>query len=312
STLDSKAEPNVVGYRIVHGGTKYFKPTRLTDEVLQDLENLSDLAPLHNPPALAVAKKALKKWPKAEHWAVFDTSFFTEMPSYTKIYALPLELTEKYQIFRYGFHGISHQYVAQEAARRLKKDLAQLKLITCHLGAGCSITALEDGQPIDTSMGFTPLEGLVMATRSGDIGPAVVSYLCQKTGLGFPEIIQTLNEKSGLLGISGLSSDLRQVIQKAQEGKKSGEEINESVRRAGLALQIYAYRVKKYIGAYWAALGGLDALVFTGAVGENCELIREMICHGLDVLGDFKTLVIPTNEELQIAREITKNLNGAH
>jgi len=197
--LDSKFDiPSIIGHRIVHGGQKYVQPTKLTPEVMADLQEVSKLAPLHNPPALKVAQQIIKKWPAVENWAVFDTAFFANLPIYAKLYALPFELSEKYQIIRYGFHGISHRWVAQQAAKKLNQDLAKLKVITVHLGAGCSIAAIEDGQPIDTSMGFTPLEGLVMATRCGDIDPAVVGFLQREAEMSWDQIEKMLNEESGL------------------------------------------------------------------------------------------------------------------
>ena len=320
------AENLTIAHRVVHGGLEFQKPTKITDEVLTKLETLSELAPLHNPPALEVIKVCRRELPDIPNIACFDTSFFADLPDYAKYYALPLGLTEKHQILRYGFHGISHEYVAKEAAKKLKRSLEELQLITCHLGAGVSITATENGKPIDTSMGFTPLEGLMMATRSGNIDPAIVLFL-QKRGMEPEEIEKMLNRKSGLLGISGFSSDIRDIIEKSRQEKESGFSESDSSLceesdsfpdnsfpnpekqrlRAGLALQMYAYQAKKYIGAYAVALGGLDALVFTGAVAEGSELVRQMITHGLhDVLGDFEILVIPTNEELAIAKKIPR------
>ena len=298
-----------IGHRIVHGGVKYFKPTKVDKKIIQDLKALSPLAPLHNPPALKVLKECIHTYSDIPQWAVFDTGFYREIPLFSKIYAIPFEYFEKHGIQRFGFHGTSHKYVAYEAAKKLKKPLESLKLITCHLGAGCSITAIEDGKPIDTSMGFTPLEGLMMATRSGDLDPGILFYLKRELGLSSEKIEKTLNEKSGLLGVSGVSSGLLEVIQAAQEAEtkcKKDQKVcaTEKSMRAGLAIQMYAYRVKKYVGAYFVALGGLDALVFTGKVGERNELIRDMITNGLEVLGKLKVLVIPTDEELQIAKEI--------
>lgn len=292
-----------VGHRVVHGGIEFRKPTEITDKVLAKLEALSALAPLHHPPALEVVKICRKEIPNTPNVACFDTSFYIDLPDYAKYYALPLELAERHKIFKYGFHGISHEYIAEEAAKKLKKPLEELKLITCHLGAGASICAIEDGKPIDTSMGFTPLEGLMMATRSGNLDPAIPLFLQAKGKLSQEETLELLNKKSGLLGVSGISGDVRDIIKAMKDEKE--EQTKKS--RAGLALQMYAYRVKKYIGAYAVSLGGLDALVFTGAVAEGSELVRNMITHGLfEVLGDFEILTIPGNEELAIARKIEK------
>lgn len=291
------------GHRVVHGGDKYFEPIIINDEVLADLEKLSSLAPLHNPPALKVVKQCRQFFPNTTNVAVFDTGFYKNLPSYTRYYAIPLDLDP--QIRRYGFHGTSHQYVAEEAAKKIGKPLSELKMITVHLGAGCSITAIEDGQPIDTSMGFTPLEGLMMATRCGSIDPAIIFYLARAKKMNLDDLEKLLNEKSGLLGVSGVSIDPREILTVANQAtdQSSPEEKAQAVK-AGLALQMYAYQVKKYIGAYFVALGGLDALVFTGKVGENSELIRGMITNGLEGLGQFTTLVIPTDEELAIAKKI--------
>jgi len=291
----------IIGHRVVHGGIEFRELTEITNKVLTKLEALSELAPLHNPPGLEVIKTCRKELPDVPNIACFDTSFFANLPDYAKYYALPLGLAEKYKILRYGFHGISHEYVASEAAKKLEKPLKELQLITCHLGAGASICAIEDGKPIDTSMGFTPLEGLMMATRSGNIDPAIILFL-EKKGMGPKEIEETLNKKSGLLGVSGVSGDIRDILKVIKD-----ENLKEQTKktRAGLALQMYAYQIKKYIGAYAVALGGLDALVFTGAVAEGSELVQGMITHGLsEVLGNFKVLTIPANEEFAIAQKI--------
>ena len=299
--------------RQLYGVLDKTKPTKVTDKVFTKLENFSQLAPLHNPPALEVIKTCRQELPNISNIACFDTSFFADLPDYAKYYALPPEITKKYQIQRYGFHGISHEYIAQEAAKQLNKSFEELQLITCHLGSGASITAIENGQPIDTSMGFTPLEGLMMATRSGNIDPAI-PILLNKQGLKPEEIENILNRKSGLLGISGFSGDMRDIIEKSQsldevesltlENSKEFDSRKSQKLRAGLALQMYAYQIKKYIGAYAVALGGLDALVFTGAVAEGSKLVRSMITHGLsEVLGRFETLIIPANEELAIAKK---------
>lgn len=298
-------KPAVIGHRVVHGGNKYFKATIIDEQVLADLEDFSRLAPLHNPPAMEVARKSLKNWPKIPNVAVFDTAYYKDLPLFVNLYALPYGLSSQYKIRRYGFHGISHEYVAKEAAKKLEKDLKELKIITVHLGAGCSITAHKDGKAYDTSMGFTPLEGLMMASRSGDIDPGIIFYLARVAGLTLENLEEILNKKSGLLGVSGVSEDLPDILEKAQV-----EEPTEESYRCGLVLEMYAYRVKKYIGAYAAAMGGLDVLVFTGKIGERCELIREMITNNLGFLGDFKILVIPTNEELVIAKEVRRLISN--
>lgn len=302
---DSAASTTAIGHRVVHGGSDFRKPVVIDEGILSKLDEISGLAPLHNPPAIAVIRTCRRLRPNVANIACFDTSYFVDLPDYAKFYAIPMETAEKYHILRYGFHGLSHEYLANEAAQKLSRPLEDLKLITCHLGSGASITAIEDGRPIDTSMGFTPLEGLMMATRVGDLDPSIPLFL-ENQGLGREEINQILNTKSGLLGVSGFSGDVRDITRVINDAQAPTEER----ARAGLALQMYAYRIKKYIGAYAVSLGGLDALVFTGAVAEGSELVREMITHGLkDVLGEFETLVIPSNEELTIANKIQKLLN---
>jgi len=295
------------GHRLVHGGNRYFEPTEISQTVLDDLESFSKLAPLHNPPALAVIRQCIDTYKDTPNWAVFDTGFYKDLPSYARLYPLPVDLDPLIQ--HYGFHGTSHQYVAEEAASQLKRPLTDLKLITVHLGAGCSITAIEEGRPIDTSMGFTPLEGLMMATRSGSIDPAIIFYLIRERKMDLEQVEILLNKESGLLGVSGLSADPRVIISASQKvSPRASEAERQASARAGLALQMYAYRVRKYIGSYFVALGGLDALVFTGKVGENSPLIREMITNGLEVLGKFPVLIIPTNEALAIARQVKARL----
>ncbi len=305
--------PIRIAHRIVHGGPNFNQPTEITSKVMQELKELNDLAPLHNPRALEIIEICRKEFPKAENYACFDTSFFANLPNYTRFYALPLDLARKHQILRYGFHGISHEYVAKEAAEKLKRPLEELKLITAHLGSGASITAIEDGAPIDTSMGFTPLEGLIMATRSGNIDPSVPLFL-KKQGYSIEKIENILNKESGLKGVSGFTSDMRKILKevKGLDNKKSHSFGSEGKKlRAGLALQMYAYQVKKYIGSYTVALGGLDALILTGAIAEGAPLVREMITHGLEnTLGNFEVLTVSTNEELAIARKIKHSKNG--
>jgi len=301
-----KLEISVIGYRVVHGGIEFRQPVYLTKEVIKKLNTLSGLAPLHNPQTLKVIKICRKKLPDIKHIACFDTSFFCNIPDYARYYAIPLELTRRYQIFRYGFHGISHEYVANEAAKKLGEPLEKLKLITCHLGSGASMAAIEEGHPIDTTMGFTPLEGLIMATRCGDLDPDIPLFLLNQ-GLSVSEISEILNKKSGLLGISGVSGDMREllkIIKKPPEDRSREDDLK--AKRAGLALQMYAYKIKKTVGAFAVSLGGLDALVLTGAVAEGSELVRQMITHGLhNVLGGFETLTIPTDEQLAIARKVS-------
>ena len=303
-SLDLK-DLDVIGHRVVHGGADFRQPTEITTAVLSSLQKAGTLAPLHNPPALRLIKVCRETYAQTPNIACFDTEFFTNLPDYARLYPLPRKITEKYQLLRYGFHGLSHEYAAHEAAKKLKRPLNELRLITCHLGAGASITAIENGQPIDTSMGMTPLEGLMMSTRSGNIDPSIPLLLQEEGGLTSSEIRQMLNKESGLAGVSGLSGDVREILAMASDEEAEPEK----KYRAGLALQMYAYRIKKGIGAYTTALGGLDALVLTGAVAEGADLVRGMITHGLtEVLGDFPVLVIPTNEELAIARKVSHAL----
>jgi len=318
--IGSLEEIVAVGHRVVHGGDSFFESILVDEKVLEALRKWSHLAPLHNPPNIAGIEAARSLLPRVPQVAVFDTAFHQTMPGTAYLYAIPFELYEKLGIRRYGFHGTSHKYVAQKAAEIIGEPIEKLRIITCHLGNGCSITAVKNGRSIDTSMGFTPLEGLVMGTRSGDIDPSIVFYLI---GEGFSprEVEDMLNKKSGLLGVSGVSNDIRDVEREAEAGSK----------RARLALEIFAYRAKKYIGAYAAALGGFDVLVFTGGIGENDPLMRRMICENMGFLGleideeanrstvgktgvisgeqsRVRVLVIPTDEELAIAEETRKRL----
>ncbi len=309
-------EINAVGHRVVHGGEEFVKSCLITDEAIDAIERFSDLAPLHNPPNLMGIRAAVDALPSVPQVAVFDTSFHQTMPAAAYTYALPWELYEKHRVRRYGFHGTSHRYVATKAAEMLGKPLSDTNVITCHLGNGCSITAVENGESVDTSMGFTPLEGVVMGTRCGDIDPAITFFIADADGLSFDEINTLYNKKSGLLGLSGISNDMREVKTAADAGDK----------RAKLALEVYAYRIRKYIGAYKAVLGRVDAIVFTGGVGENATFMREMIAVNLDSLGividkdanrdltgkagvvstatsPTQILVIPTNEEKMIAED---------
>ncbi|MDR5658303.1 acetate kinase [Serpentinicella sp. ANB-PHB4] len=317
--IKSMDEIGAVGHRVVHGGEKFSGSVVITQEVKNALEECSDLAPLHNPPNLMGINACEEILPNVPMVAVFDTAFHQTMPESSYIYALPYEYYEKYGIRRYGFHGTSHKYVSDRAASMLGKPLEDLKLITCHLGNGASIAAVKNGQSIDTTMGFTPLEGLAMGTRCGDIDPAIVTFIMEKENMSVSEINNLVNKKSGVLGISGVSSDFRDIENEAAEGNK----------RAQLALDVYYNKVKKYIGSFAAEMGGVDAVVFTAGLGENSAIARAAICENLEFLGikideernnvrgketvvttddsTVKVLLIPTNEELTIARE-TVNL----
>lgn len=313
--IKSVDEITAVGHRVVHGGEFFAGSERITDDVIKALEVCSDLAPLHNPPNLVGIRACQKLLPGKPQCGVFDTAFHQTMPEKAYMYAIPYELYKKYKIRKYGFHGTSHKYVSQKAAEFLGKPAAELKLITCHLGNGASVCAVDGGKSVDTSMGFTPLEGLAMGTRSGDIDPAVISFLMEKEGKTVKEVEAILNKQSGVMGLSGVSSDFRDIEDAAAKGDAN----------AKLALDEFCYRVAKYIGAYAAAMNGVDAVIFTAGLGENGVLVREMVCEYLGYLGlytdkeknnvrgkltDFGTadskvrpLIIPTNEELVIARD---------
>lgn len=300
-----------VGHRVVHGGEEFVAPTVITEEVLKRLEKYSRLAPLHNPPNLMGIASCRQLLPKSKNIAVFDTAFYKTVPEYAFMYALPWEYYEKHRIRKYGFHGISHAYVTQEAAKVLKKPYNKLKLISCHLGSGSSITAVKNGKAVDTSMGFTPLEGLTMSTRCGDIDPAIPLYLMRTFNMTEHEVDDLLNKKSGLLGVSGYK-DLRDVLAAAGYiigGYKLKEKISpETKKRAKLAFNMFCYDVARYIGEYSAVMGGADAVVFTAGVGENSELVRQTVMGMIKIAGKPKVLVVPTNEELMIAREVKKIL----
>jgi len=310
------SEISAVGHRVVHGGEDFFHSTLINDEVIKKVKSYIPLAPLHNPPNLAGIEAARNLLPDVPQVAVFDTAFHQNLPEKAFLYALPYQYYEKYKIRRYGFHGTSHRYIAKRTAKFLEKPLKELKIITCHLCSGCSIAAIDKGKSIDTSMGFTPLEGLVMGTRCGDVDAAAVLFLMEKENFTISQMDNLLNRQSGLLGISGISNDLKEVHRCAVKGNQ----------RAKLALEIFVYRIRKYIGAYIAILGGLDALIFSGDIGENEADIRGRICQGLEFLGVYldkkknrarskasrfistesspaKILVIPTNEEEMIAEE---------
>lgn len=321
--ISSISEIDSVGHRVVHGGEKFSSSILIDQEVIDEIKKSIPLAPLHNPPNLSgilACKEIMSDTPQV---AVFDTAFHHTLPDYAFIYPLPYELYEVDRIRRYGFHGISHKYVALEAAKLMGRNLNELKIITCHLGNGASITAAKEGKSIDTSMGFTPLEGLMMGTRCGSIDPAIAFHLIRTKELTVDEVDDLFNKKSGLLGISGISNDARDIVAAAKRGDF----------RANLALKIYAYRVKHYIGAYAAAMGGLDAIVMTAGIGENTEEIRELALSDLEFLGikldknrnltdlkksreistldsKVKVFVIFTNEEIMIARDTKEVLEN--
>ena len=313
--IKSLSEVNAVGHRIVHGGEKFASSVVITDEVLEAVAQCNDLAPLHNPANLIGINACKELMLGVPMVAVFDTAFHQTMPEKAYLYGLPYEYYENYKVRRYGFHGTSHSFVSKETARFLGMDLENSKIIVCHLGNGASISAVKDGKCVDTSMGLTPLEGLVMGTRSGDIDPAIMEYIAKKEDLDIAGVMNVLNKKSGLEGISGLSSDFRDLTAGAKEGNK----------RAIAAIEVFCYRVAKYVGSYVAAMNGVDAIAFTAGIGENVGLVREKVCSYLGYLGitldaeanaksgddcvisaadsKVKVAVIPTNEELAICRE---------
>ena len=306
---------DAVGHRVVHGGEKFATSTVLTEEVIAVIEECNDLAPLHNPANLIGIRACQELMPNVPMVAVFDTAFHQTMPEIAYMYGLPYEYYEKYSVRRYGFHGTSHSYVSKRAADILGKDYSELKTIVCHLGNGASICAVNGGKSVDTSMGLTPLEGLIMGTRSGDVDPSILDFIAQKENLTLSEVMNVLNKKSGVEGISGVSSDFRDLAAAAKEGN----------HRAELAIDAFAYRVVKYIGAYVAAMNGVDAICFTAGLGENDAATRAKIVSNLAYLGitideeannirgkevvistadsKVKVLTIPTNEELAICRE---------
>lgn len=319
--INDKSEIAAVGHRVVHGGEKFNSAVLIDEKVKEDIYECFDMAPLHNPhnyKGIEICEKILPEVPQV---AVFDTAFHQTMPPHAYFYAIPYIYYEKYGIRRYGFHGYSHYYVASQAALMMKQKLEKLKIITCHIGNGASITAVLNGKSIDTSMGFTPLEGLVMGTRCGDIDPQVPLYLMDVDEIPLSEINSILNKQSGIYGLSGVSNDIRDVIEEAGKGNK----------RAGLTIDVFTYRIKKYIGAYTAAMNGLDALVFTAGIGENNPYIRELCCRDMSYQGieldlnangkavgtralisssksKVSVFAIPTNEELMIAQETKKLL----
>ncbi len=319
--IASMDEISAVGHRVVHGGEKYSESVVINDSVMASLEECVKLAPLHNPANIIGINACKSLMPSTPMVAVFDTAFHQTMPQKAYMYALPYELYTEHGIRKYGFHGTSHRYVSAECAKMLGKDIKDVKVITCHLGNGASLAAIKDGHCVDTSMGFTPLAGIVMGTRCGDIDPAIVTYLMNECNMSAKEVDNIMNKKSGVYGLSGVSSDFRDI----EAAIKSGNE------RAKLSLDVYHYRVRQMIGAYAAAMGGVDAIVFTAGLGENGIEDRAEICNGLEFLGieiddaknnvrgksteiskdgaKVKAFVIPTNEELVIARD-TKELTS--
>ncbi|RKX69231.1 acetate kinase [candidate division TA06 bacterium] len=313
--LESLSEIDAIGHRVVHGGESFSSSTIINDEVIKALEVCSELAPLHNPPNLHGIYAMRELLPGVPNVAVFDTAFHSTLPEYAYIYPIPYKYYKKYKIRRYGFHGTSHDYVSIEGAKLLGKEREELKIVTCHLGNGSSITAIDKGVSVDTSLGFGTMCGIPMGTRAGDIDPAIIPFLMEKENLSVKEINQVIYKESGLLGISQISSDMRDIEEKAMEGDKNAE----------LSLNIYAYYVKKFIGMYAAVMNGLDVVVFTAGIGENGWEMREMILSNMEFLGihldktknkfkgekkivtmensKTKAVVIPTNEELMIARD---------
>lgn len=313
--LKSSQEISGVGHRIVAGGEVFTKSTEITSAMMEQLQDLTELAPLHNPANIAGIREASKLLPNCRQVAVFDTSFHTSLPPENYLYALPLEYYRKYKVRKYGAHGTSHRYVAQQAAKMLQRPVADLKLITLHLGSGASAAAIKNGRSLDTSMGFSPVSGLMMSTRSGDIDPSVLAFLLDHGAFqNIDECLEVLNHHSGILGVSEISRDMREVQRQLSTNQQ-----------AALAVKMFVKRICDYIGAYWLELGGADAIIFTGGIGENDCLIRDMICRRLECLGisfrprynqthqlpfDFSNtdssahlLAIPTNEELMIARD---------
>ena len=316
--IKSMDKISAVGHRVVHGGEKYSDSVLINDEVLQSIKDCIVLAPLHNPPNIIGIEACKELMPNTPMVAVFDTAFHQTMPKHSYICPLPYDLYKKYGIRKYGFHGTSHKYVSNKVAEAMGKDIKDLKIVTCHLGNGCSLAAVKNGKSVDTSMGFTPLAGVMMGTRSGSIDPSVISFLIEQHGYTIEEIDELLNKKSGVLGISGVSSDFRDVL-------AAGEAGNE---RAKLALEIFYYKVRTQIAAYAGAMGGIDVIVFTAGIGENSAITRKEILKGLEFFGfeldeekneirgniqeistegsRVKVYVVPTNEELMIARDTAK------
>jgi acetate kinase len=325
--VKSAADIHAIGHRVVHGGEHFTKSALITDEVLRGIEDCIELAPLHNPANIKGIKGAREIFgDKMPQVAVFDTAFHQTLPDHAYLYALPYQLYRRHRVRRYGFHGTSHRYVAYRYRQLKNITRDQTNIITLHLGNGCSAAAIKAGNSLDTSMGLTPLEGLVMGTRSGDIDPAIIEFIAAKEGLSGQEVETLLNKQSGLLGLSGLTNDMRELLDEARENDD---------RRARLAIEIFCYRARKYIGAYLAAMNGSDAIIFAGGIGENSAEVRAKICEGLswhgvaldDELNNqmvagregaiskddsrLAVYVIPTNEELLIARDTVRAVNGA-
>ncbi|MGI6478343.1 MAG: acetate/propionate family kinase [Salinivirgaceae bacterium] len=317
--IKSVNEINAVGHRVAHGGENFTQSALITKKVKEDIEKCIELAPLHNPANLMGINSMESLLPNVKQVAVFDTSFHQTMPDKAYLFAVPYEYYDKYKIRRYGFHGTSHKFVAEKCCKMKGVDFEKVNIITCHLGNGASIAAIKKGKSFDTSMGFTPVDGLMMGTRSGSVDPGALLFLAEKEGLNVKQLNDLINKKSGLLGISGLSSDMRDLENAANSGNK----------RAALAIQMFAYRVKKFIGGYAAAMGGVDCIIFTGGIGENACDFRRMCCEGLEFLGvDFdveknknlrgvdeeiskpnskvKVFTITTNEELVIATDTVR------
>jgi len=318
--IKSMKEIHAIGHRVVHGGEMFTGSVLITAEVEAAIEQVSDIAPLHNPPNLTGIRACKQHMPDLPQVGVFDTAFHQTMPAKAYSYALDHKLYDKYKIRRYGFHGTSHKYVSQKAADLMYRPLSALKLVTCHLGNGASVCAVSGGESVDTSMGLTPLEGLAMGTRSGDMDPALIPFIMEKENMTAQQVVDMLNKKSGVLGLSGVSSDFRDLTAAADEGNEKAQN----------ALDVFTYRVAGYIGRYAACMNGLDAVVFTAGIGENDSLVREKVCEYLTWMGvdinldenkkrgqaldismphaNVRVLVIPTNEELMIARDTKKIL----
>jgi acetate kinase len=316
--IKSLDEIEGVGHRVVHGGEEFSDSVVITEEVLNKIDKLSELAPLHNPANLTGIRAFQQALPNVPAVAVFDTAFHQTMPENSFLYSLPYNYYKEYGIRKYGFHGTSHKYVSERAAEMLGRPIEHLRLISCHLGNGASIAAIEGGKSIDTSMGFTPLAGVTMGTRSGNIDPALIPYIMEKTNKTADEVLNVLNKESGMLGVSGFSSDLRDIQDEADKGNE----------RAELALQVFGDRIHKYIGSYAARMCGVDAIIFTAGIGENSDTIRERVLTGLEFMGVYwdpalnktrgeeafisyphspvKVMVIPTDEEVMIARDILR------
>lgn len=305
------------GHRVVHGGETFSEAVVIDGDVVKEIEHLSEFAPLHNPANLMGIHAMMELLPDVTHVAVFDTSFHQTMPESSYLYSLPYKYYKDYRIRKFGFHGTSHKYVTERASKLLKRPLEELRLISCHLGNGASIAAVKSGKSLDTSMGFTPLAGVTMGTRSGNIDPSLIPYIMEKTNKSAVEVLNVLNRESGLLGVSGFSSDLRDITDEAKRGNE----------RAELALEVFGSSIHKYMGSYAARMGGVDAIIFTAGVGENSSLIREKVLDSLEFMGVYldkktnnqtvgteatishsyspvKVLVIPTDEEVMIAREV--------